>query len=1598
MTGHRPFVGTLRIFSLTALFAGLCVFAAALFSCSNMSDQGYASGQDTVQTQNLAAGMGRICGTIDQDQAISKTVTPDPTSYAADSYKVYAWNGTTVQEDSPIYATVNDSARTFTIDLPFGSWTARVDGLKGATVVMRKQTATPIVLSDDNPVANLSFTLDTFQDASLPGSLELELNYDTSAGITMIKYVLTPLGGGSATEGSETFSAMGNTTIFETLTPGEYSLVVDFLDADGGTVLRMDQTVQIYSNLTTNKINGNAPYIDSGTGKVNLTQAVIKKYQASVIYVGGTGASDTNNGTQYDPVSTLGRAISIVNSSLLTTSDAPDGFKIYVRDNAALGSNAILASGKKINIIGTNSGEYYKVSGAGTTSIQSAGDLTCSYINFDRLNGFTIDGGTAVFYSCLFTGGSAENGGGLCVSGPAIATLNYCTVSGCSAATNGGGVYVNDDSASGTAQLTLNNSMIGAESEAAAQAAEGKHSNKAQKGGGVYVGANGSISFSGTNTISYNFADAYNYKGYGGGICAEVDTAFTNCKVLHNLAARGGGIYAGNGTFTMDASCEIDGNVANNEEKELGFGGAIYFSSDSKTFTMNGSKLCDNSAFCVKDPDSGCGGAVYIANGTFVMEDGEISGNNSYNGGAVSIPSTSGKFTMEDGKVSGNTATFGGAFYLSGASAYIVVNGGEVFQNDASDLGDGFFNKGGMAEINGGKVHDNDEIGLYLSDVGSPAWSKLNGGEISGHTECGVYICNRSGNSLEMTGGEIYGSKVGVHNEGIIGMTGGKIHDNTQYGVYHLGDYSKFKMSGDAWVDDTNYVYLAKQSSGTLSQMYVTAAFSATTHPVATLWPEEYSAGTRVIQFASNVLATSECAKFAVKPDLDGAGWAVKQSGIYGNLATATVYVDGSVAEEGYGTKTSPCKTLAKALEKVTMANSTIIVSDSVEVDGDITISDDAKYQGLTIKKNATSTSAALTGSGLPRLNIEAGVKLEDLLITGFGGVNINTTNKVTLNNMRFILCQSASGGALWLKNGAEVEAKNLVTKHCEATGDHATAGGIYINSSAILTVDGLKVIDCKADDTSSDGGGICNMGTAILKDASITGCTASNKGAAIYNDHGATLVLDGATKIDSEIYMAGSDGSAGPSYPIYIGSASFALAEGAGVIPLDVDVRTGTVEQFKEGEAIVQGDTGPGYDLTAEQCAAFAVPGTIYSVKYNSTTKTGNLIDSSISGGITVNIGANISFEIAVPKNASDKAAFNVIDNSSGTPTIVSPDSAQIKIMQFGGTVAQANAQEVTPSFTLPSGTYELYCKAVYKGLTYDTTKEFKIAAPTTGMVLIPHGSFKRAKNADAVTSGDVYTITLTKDFYICDHEVTQKEWAAVMGNTQAELITAAGGSDKGSGDNFPVYYVNWYQAIAYCNKLSLAEGKTPCYSVDGVTDWANLAFNDIPTSSDSNWNGADCNWTADGYRLPTEAEWEYAALGDYKDDTNWNGYGDKSDSSAVVFAGYDGTNSIDGYAWYGNSSGATHEAKGKAANSYGLYDMSGNVAEWCWDWYSSGQYATDGNKSDPLGAPSGNFRVHRGGSWSYGASSCSAAYRDFYWPYDKLNVIGFRVVRNAP
>ena len=1302
---------TVKAFSFAAAIVAAGLFASAsLASCSNL-EGGYGDSSDSANSSvlivgELPAGTGRVCGKIqnkNDKSSASKTVAPDSATLETqiNHYDICAWgtpdSGSPVPESSPIHGNVNAVAHTFDIALPFGTWTLRADAIDGGgKIILSKQTAAPVTLNEDAPVISANFSLDYYKKSGETGKLSLPLNYDATR-ITTISYSLnaaTPTAGFpisdtvSATSGTFNLDGTANSA-FDALPPGSYELVVEFCDANG-VVVRLDQSVQIYSNVTTGKIDGSAPYVTS-TGGVNVSNTVIQKYESSSFYVGGTGASDSNKGTRFDPLLTIKSAMARINASSLPA--ATTEFTIYVQDDVDLAASVSIASGKKISIVGTKSGSKSAIDGAASYGIAMGGSsLTCKNVTFNKIHGFEISAGQADFANCSITNGSpgsgaSGNGGGLYISGSsAKATLESCTISGCEAS-YGGAIYT-------AGQAELKDCLIGAEASEAAQAADTKHSNKAtSSGGGIYIAGTGELTLNGSNTISYNYAAVY-----GGGIYIGTDVDLTACVVKNNLASRGGGIYAAGGNATMDDTCEIALNVANKESAPgNGFGGGIFVGGGSTTFEMNG------------------------------------------------------------GKISGNSADKGGGFYTENSSGRVEINDGEISENHASGQGDGIYHKSSTLKINGGKICDNDESGVYIDNPSGGAWVTMTDGQISGHTDCGVRLLEGDGNNFDMSGGKISGNEIGVYVAQAYNSMG-----------------SGFIMSGGAQLVD-NCVYLAKDSGGDVAKLRVKSALTSAELPVATIWPEEYILNTQVISFASGDLATSESAKFAVKDDAEGEAWAVAASAATGVLKTASIYVDGSVVTDGSGTKTSPFKYLATALGSVSLPNSTIIVSDSVEVDSDITISDDAKYQGLTIKKNATSTFAALTGSGLPTLSIEAGVKLEGLLITGFGGVNINTTNKVTLNDMQFILCQSSSGGALWLGSGAEVEAKNLVTKRCEATGTYATAGGIYVGSSATLTVDGFKAIDCNADDTNSDGGGIFNAGTVILKDASITGCTASNKGAAIYNAHGATLLLDGATKIDTEIYMAGSDGSAGPSYPIYIGSASFALAEGASVIPLDVDVRAGTGEQFKEGEVVVQGDAGAGYDLTAEQCAAFAVPGSIYSVKYNSTTKTGNLIDSSISGGITVSIGGNISFEIATPTASGEKARFNVIDNSSVTPIYVTPTSAQIKILQYGTPVYSAAAQEVTATY-LAEGQYELYCKAVIGGVTYDATLPFAAGGKYTPLTL-------EAMAAGAVVTFDNKATDVVK-YRVnggAEHEIAS-------GTSETITLSAVGDRVQFFGDN--TYY----------------------------------------------------------------------------------------------------------------------------------------------------------------------------------------------------------------
>jgi formylglycine-generating enzyme required for sulfatase activity len=233
--------------------------------------------------------------------------------------------------------------------------------------------------------------------------------------------------------------------------------------------------------------------------------------------------------------------------------------------------------------------------------------------------------------------------------------------------------------------------------------------------------------------------------------------------------------------------------------------------------------------------------------------------------------------------------------------------------------------------------------------------------------------------------------------------------------------------------------------------------------------------------------------------------------------------------------------------------------------------------------------------------------------------------------------------------------------------------------------------------------------------------------------------------------------------------------------------------------------------------------------------------------------------------------------------------------------------------------------------------------------MVLVEWGIFQMGSDDGDKNEKPVHKVTMSS-FLMNKYEVSQGEWNSVMEDNPSNF----------KGDTLPVENVSWHEAVEFCNRLSAKEGLTPVYKVAK--------------------NSIRYDFHADGYRLPTEAEWEYAAKGGKKD---------------YLALKYSGGETPDKVAWYkGNSRDRTHPVGTKAPNSLGLYDMSGNVGEWCWDRFGSYRRR---DQADPIGPSRGVTRVCRGGGWSSDAQSLRSTIRGELIPDTRNGYLGFRVCRSV-
>ena len=401
--------------------------------------------------------------------------------------------------------------------------------------------------------------------------------------------------------------------------------------------------------------------------------------------------------------------------------------------------------------------------------------------------------------------------------------------------------------------------------------------------------------------------------------------------------------------------------------------------------------------------------------------------------------------------------------------------------------------------------------------------------------------------------------------------------------------------------------------------------------------------------------------------------------------------------------------------------------------------------------------------------------------------------------------------------------------------------------------------------------------------------------------------------------------------------SASWSVFELVDVSPRVVTVNIDGVEV---GITPNQFQISPGPHVLTLSAPGYASLERNINAQENNTLILNDLVLEPIDATITIT--SNIA------------SASVIVDGQQVSTTIpgqpiqveISPDSRQLEV-QREGYVTWSQTLNLTPG---QNETFNISLVLISEQITPE------------GFVLIPAGSFMMGSpNYESRRDGDegLHEVTITRPFYMQTYEVTQDEWQTLMGNNPSHFSSSGRGSNCGS--NCPVENVSFYEVLAYANAFSEEHNLNPCFTINGM---------DITLNARTIY---DC----EGYRLPTEAEWEYAAR------------------SGTTTAYYNGEQSPDDIAWYNSRTSRTRLVGERYPNYWGLYDMSGNVWEWCWDWYTSYDSSP---VTDPMGPDSGSFRVARGGSWDNSASDARSAHRNSSDPGARHSSLGFRLVSSAP
>lgn len=771
----------------------------------------------------------------------------------------------------------------------------------------------------------------------------------------------------------------------------------------------------------------------------------------------------------------------------------------------------------------------------------------------------------------------------------------------------------------------------------------------------------------------------------------------------------------------------------------------------------------------------------------------------------------------------------------------------------------------------------------------------------------------------------------------------------------------------------------------------------------------------------------------------------------YENSATTTVkfrfvnnvlfvdpsYVDVNGDPTGDGSETDPWDTIQHAIDDINSRprrESKFTIYVNGDTGEDVVIDSTLNTDELEISKREGSANAAVksltlgsttnelpsdfrfTSNGLTVSNTATdgvGITVENNIPVILTNVNIENCNwyaleakhgtitytggSITGNSAQAGVSQYNGNVAVYLQNDSHASFTNTAINS-----NHAFA--IVLERSAVCDITG-GTVNNNADGiylaTGPDSGAV-NATVVNLNGPTISG---NSTGVDLNSDAGGTLNVKGSTKINGNIYNNVKLSASGQSSTVHVNGA---LSSTATIRVKTVNVPSGAATP-SNSSGLVTFTSGYGtYNSGAPGAVFISEDG--YFVTQNAALTEAALSNSS--GGIYTPYDYNITFTAAdggaidtniTPGQAKTISVAPVI--TRGTDNITAAVSASdltwnLYVTSHGNEICSSTTSSITiPAEYTAGDVYILHINVHYVGRVFD--KEIRLANP---LVSVTGGSFSGSAtlcyggpvglSSKVFISGRT-NLSNMKSLIASNHEVTQSEYESYCRYSSTDVPDTT----YGLGPNHPAYYVSWYDAIVYCNLRTINDpnlGISHCvYSLGGEKDPSNWTGKQVSdgkycgpsdTSNNSTWDGIVFDQNADGWRLPTQAEWEYLARG-----------GNLTDTNQTI---YSGSVTIGNVAWYVSNSSVdgvrkTHEVKTKNPNTLGLYDMSGNVKEWCWDWSS---YPSEIQTSTPAAGPdSGIARIARGGGFSDDVSSCYVGQYNSLSPSSRNAALGFRVVRNA-